>query len=209
MARIENGPFGNISGRVGNVVVYMLNGKMVMRSLPSVKRKKASGRQKETQDLFANVVKPVRAAKSFIKIGFSGVKGFSAYHSALSLNLQRMSENGQFSYSKMIFSKGKLAAAIEPVALIDSDLKLTISWQQNEPGKPLSDDDNVLLLVINTSQNRAEYDLNAGKRSAGQASIQLMHTEKGNHLEVYIAFAKLTGAVAEVSDSVWAGQIEV
>lgn len=209
MARIENGPFGNISGRVGNVVVYMLNGKMVMRSLPSVKRKKASGRQKETQDLFANVVKPVRAAKSFIKIGFAGVKGFSAYHTALSLNLQRMAENGQFSYSKMIFSKGKLAAAIEPLALIDSNLKLTISWQQNEPSKPCTDTDTVLLLVLNTSLNHAEFEFNAGKRSAGNASIQLKRAEKANQLEVYIAFANLTGAVAEVSDSVWAGQIEV
>ena len=209
MARIENGPFGNISGRVGNVVVYMLNGKMVMRSLPSVKRKKASGRQKETQDIFASVMKPVRAAKSFTKIGFGRVKGFSAYHTALSMNLQRMAENGQFSYSKMIFSKGKLATAIEPVALIDSNLKLTVSWQQNESGKPSSDSDTVMLLILNTTNNNAEIELNAGKRSAGQASIQLMHTEKGNHLEVYIAFANLSGTVAEVSDSVWAGRLEV
>lgn len=43
-------------GYIENMAVYQMNGKMVVRSKPSVKRKKATGQQKDAQNLFGEVM---------------------------------------------------------------------------------------------------------------------------------------------------------
>lgn len=213
MAILNNGPLGNLSGKLGNVVIYTLNGKVVMRSLPSKKRAKSKGKQKASQDLFTQVMKPMQFAREFLRISFAGVKGRSPYHSALSLNARLMAEYGSFSYSKLLFSQGKLAGATEVSLCLHGDQTIDVTWTGSEAGKPAAETDGAVLLVLNPGQKGAEFNMSAGKRREGHAAFKLTAAQPGDKLEVYLLFMEvdksLAGLKYMMSDSQWLGSAEV
>lgn len=187
MAILKNGPLGNLSGKVGNVVIYTMNGKMVMRSLPAKKRAKACGKQKASQELFTQVMKPIRLAKDFVKVGFAGHKGHSPYHAALSMNIKRMVDAGGFNYGQLLFSNGKLAGPLNPVLNLSENL-LQISWEGSEPDKQANPGDQAMILLLNVTRDIAEYNFYAGRRKDCLAQMAIHGAQKGDRLEVYMAF---------------------
>lgn len=66
MATLKNGIIGGFSGRLGNVVVYEMFGKTVVRSLPQKNQKKATGKRKQYQDDFRYVMKWMQYLKPMI-----------------------------------------------------------------------------------------------------------------------------------------------
>lgn len=203
MAILKNGPLGNLSGKVGNVVIYTMNGKMVMRSLPAKKRAKACGKQKDSQELFTKVMKPIRLAKVFVKVGFAGHKGHSPYHAALSTNIKRMVDAGGFDFGQLLFASGKLAGPLNPVLNLNENL-LQISWKGSEPDKQANPGDQVLILVLNVTRNMTEYNFYAGRRKDCFAQMVIHGAQKGDRLEVYMAFQDQESWVKDfhpVSDS--------
>jgi hypothetical protein len=207
MAILKNGPLGNLSGKVGNVVIYTMNGKMVMRSLPTKKRAKATGKQKASQELFTQVMKPIRLAKDFVKFGFAGHKGHSPYHAALSINIKRMVDAGGFSFGQLLFSSGKLAGPLNPMFNLNGNL-LQLSWEGSEPDKKSNLEDQVMIVVINVSRDLVEYKFYAGKRKASFAQIEIYGAQKGDQLEIYMTFLDQTSWIKDfhpVADSCYLG----
>lgn len=209
MAILKNGPMGQMSGKVGNVVIYNMKGKMVMRSLPAKKKSKATGKEKASQELFRQVMLSVKLAKDFLRIGFAGQGGHSPYHVALGTNIKRMVAAGGFKYSELHFSTGKLAGAVEVKASITGN-ELKVSWDGSTPGKTGNQDDFAMLLVLNTTRQIAEYKTTAGKRSDNSAGMTLGSAQKGDHLEIFISFIALQTWVKDVhpvSDSRWVDSV--
>lgn len=211
MATSRKGLAGLLSGTIGNVVVYEMNGKMVVRSRPSVKRKKAKGQQKQTQDMFAQVMKAMQIAKPFLRIGFANQKGHSAFHSAMSANMLRMKTEDQFSFEKLIFSSGSgVEYPGNSLAIIPGN-KLQIQWQETEAGGKEFREETSAILVFNETQQHCEYGLNCGKRSSQEASLQLKNARSGDALHIYLAFLDYNNMLISqkfsITQSVWVGSI--
>ncbi|MBE0650706.1 MAG: hypothetical protein IH595_07670, partial [Bacteroidales bacterium] len=96
MARSDASILGDFTGRIGNVIVYKLNGKTVMRIRPAGGKKKPSPKQKQNRDDFTHVMKYMRSLKWIINTGFYDVtNGRFAFHSAFSANLKAYKTAGK------------------------------------------------------------------------------------------------------------------
>jgi len=193
------------------VVIYELNGKMVMRSMPAKKRGKSKGRQKETQELFKQVMKPMQIAKAYLRYTFAGHKGYSPYHSALAINMKQISEAGAFSYQQLLFSTGKLAGVTQTALYIKEHRIVEVSWQTNEAEKPASAQDISMLLAFNVTRQQVEFNTFAGRRHDGKAILLLNEAQTGDQLEIYLSLLALEkGKTIErfmISDSQWLGSM--
>ncbi|MBE0651136.1 MAG: hypothetical protein IH595_09875, partial [Bacteroidales bacterium] len=96
MARSDASILGDFTGRIGNVIVYKLNGKTVMRIRPAGGKKKPSPKQKQNRDDFTHVMKYMRSLNRTINTGFYDVtNGRFAFHSAFSANLKAYKAAGK------------------------------------------------------------------------------------------------------------------
>ncbi len=211
MAIVNNGLLGNLSGKLGKVVIYTLNGKLVMRSLPTKKRAKAKGRQKASQELFTQVMKPMQFAREFLRISFAGATGRSPYHSALSLNASRIAAAGSFSYAGLLFSQGKLAGASGITMSFTDITTIEVNWTGSETNKPALATDGAVLFAVVPGRQGAEFNLFAGKRGEGRATLKLKTTQPGDQLEVYLLFIEIEKSIQGekymISDSQWLGSL--
>lgn len=211
MATSRKGLAGLLSGTIGNVVVYEMNGKMVVRSRPSVKRKKAKGQQKQTQDMFAQVMKAMQIAKPFLRIGFANQKGHSAFHSAMSANMLRMKTEDQFSFEKLIFSSGKEIECSNISQVIQPGNKLQLQWHEDNADSEAYREETSAILVFNETQQHCEYGLSCGKRNSLEASLQLKNARSGDTLHIYLAFLDYNNMLISqkfsITQSVWVGSI--
>ena len=201
-----------LSGSIGNVVVYEMNGKMVVRSKPSVKRKKATGQQKDAQNLFGKVMKVMGAAKKFLNTGFGNQKGHSAFHSAMSANMLRFKEDKNFDFSKLIVSQGDLLQFGGLNCIAGHNNELVVSWEDVSSLSGNTIPDSVSLLVYNSTTNQCEFAYECGHRDKKEARLQLTGVKTGDLLEVYICLldlrAKLLSDKYKITQSVWAGRIQ-
>lgn len=211
MAISRKGLSGLLSGSIGNVVVYEMNGKMVVRSRPSVKRKKPKGKQRQTQDLFSGVMKSMQLAKPFLGIGFSNQKGHSPFHSALSANMKQMKTEEGFGFNKLILSSGKEVLCSEIKSVIVSGKMLRVRWREKTEIEKVDAEDKAILIVLNETSKLCEFDLNCGSRSSGEAVLQLINAQPGDVLHVYLTFTDLpklkTDGKFSITQSIWAGSV--
>lgn len=67
MAKANNGIFGNLSGRIGNVVGYIVNGEQYFRARPGKRNGKPTTIQQAYQEKFAMAAKIVRPFKQLFR----------------------------------------------------------------------------------------------------------------------------------------------
>lgn len=184
------GPF---KGRIAKVVFYEMNGKMVARSLPTVKRKPAKGALKASQNDFARVMKIMQKVKPFLRLGFNDMaEGRSAFHTALSENLKRyrLAENRD-DLTWLCVSKGERAGALNVTVNIEGKVA-TVNWGEPEPRRPFSLSDRVMLLAFNPATVDSNYNLQAATRAAGTAKLILPSAKKDENMLVFISFMNAT-----------------
>jgi len=198
MAFSQEGLLGEFRGRLGNLVIYKMNGKIVMRTRPSTQRGPARGRQKETQDSFARVMTILQPLKSWLKMGFNDLAGGKyVFHKALSENLKRFNAAEEPDKLRwLVLSMGGRAGA-QNLALQMIDGLALVTWGDPEPRKPFGDKDRVWLLALNTSTRERIENKRAGQRSDGEAKVKLPQVNEGEELLVFISFFDLEGAIAK------------
>jgi hypothetical protein len=209
MAFSQEGLLGDFSGRIGNLVVYKLKGKTVIRSMPSVKRGPARGRLKETQDGFSRVMTVLRGMKTFVKMGFHDFAGGDyVFQRALSENLKRYhAADGPAGLDWLLLSAGE-RAGVQQLSLEVNETTATIKWGEPEPDKPWSDDDTVMVLALNTTSLESTFTISAARRSQGQATLPLPPVKEGEQIRVFVAFMNMEGrmlkpSLKNVSNSRW------
>jgi hypothetical protein len=197
MAYSKEGLLGDFSGRIGNMVVYKLKGKTVIRSMPVAKRAPARGRQKETQEGFSRVMEVMGALKAFVRAGFHDFAGGAyVFQRALSENLRRYHDAGAPEGLDWLLPAAGDRAGAQALALEMNDTAAAIRWGEPEPGKPSGPNDSVLLLALNTTTLEHSQLLNAAQRRQGLATIQLPPAAAGEAIRFYLAFVHLEGRVA-------------
>lgn len=213
---ISNDPlFNRLQGKIGNIVIYQMYGKTVLRAKPSVKRKPAKGLLKESQNNFKFVMQTMKSARLFVVHGFREVAiGRSAFHTALSVNLLRYRQTEDKSYHKWLqLSAGNRAGTIQSSVQLTEDRKLKIQWDAPEANKPFSNNDRMMFFAICNTQPITICELYTARRDQYQAMVGLPLESQGLEFECFISFrSELPTSNLDpelISDSKWIGNISL
>ncbi len=198
MARSESGLFSDFTGRIGNMVVYKLNGKMVVRSLPAAPVKPPTAMQQQARTGFAHVMQYMQALKPVVSTGFrETARGRSAFHAALSANLKAWREAGRPAGAGwLILSHGTRAGANDLHLENSAGSRFRITWGDPPADKPHSAGDRAYVVAVSNSGPAPVYTLNrSSRRQDHEAIIAPAGTVPGDHLGFYIFFLDEQGAL--------------
>lgn len=201
----SNGRFGELSGKIGNLVSYNLKGKNIVRRIGK-NNKPATVAQLAVRQKIAVVNKFLRATLGVINAGFElEVAGtyINQHNAAISYNTKNATQgqypNISMDYSKVLVSKGNLEPAIKPQATLTGAI-LTLTWELSEDITWGIKNDRTMLLIYCPELNLATYVLSGARRSSGKDDTALPANYIGKELHIYIAFKASNGK--SISDSV-------
>ncbi|WP_316821897.1 DUF6266 family protein [Pedobacter gandavensis] len=209
MAKCTIGPYGHPSGKIGNVVFYMLNGQPVCRLIgrpgkPSLKQKGNRQAMSVTMDLVSSLT-------DFINVSFKlEAEGTvrNPHNLATSYN-KKQALTGEYpnikvDYTKVILSNGDLEMA-EDLRIRKGTAGINIRWNSSALRNGAADDI-LMVAVSHPTKKRATSFLNAARRSDGGCFIPLNEEWMLQaQMEVYVCFKSANEKM--ISDSAYAGNL--
>jgi Family of unknown function (DUF6266) len=209
MARLINGIFGPVSGKVGDVIFSSWRGIHYVKARNKKHTKKGTAKQKAHRIKFAKAQEWLSPLLEFVRIGFNGyrppVRGFAAATSYLLKNaVEGEAPDFYINPSKMMVSYGNLPLsknlAVEKLA----DSRIQFSWNTRciEGASP---SDQVMLLAYNIEGNTSVYLTTGRFRRDGVDELKLPSGTGTWHL--YMAFT--ADDRKQLSHSVYMGEIQV
>jgi hypothetical protein len=212
MGKLKNGAFGHLTGRVGNLICYTLNGENITRqvgeiSKPATEKKLANYQKMTVTNIFQKTILP------FLNVGFAKAamdKKQNPYNEAMSFN-KKNALKGEYpfiemDYSKALVSKGTLPPPVSPsINLFPNGVEF--KWEMPDDMEYRYRYNRAMLLlyfpqgVDASGQPYAVWELNGARRKDGFDFIGLDANEIGRPFEAYLSF--ISDDRLEVSDSVW------
>ena len=211
MAKFTPSIFGTPTGRIGNVVFYILNGQIVGRTIGEQK-KPASDPQKGNRGEMSLLMEVLKPLQKFIKHGFEHqAKGtvWNPFNLATSYN-KRNAIQGNFPNISIDYTKLKLSSGPLPLAkdlqVSKTDGGLKVSWDGIHQWAGDQHDDLVMLALYHPKDKKASLFLNAGKRDQGECFVAIEDENLLNEpIEAYLCFKSADGE--SISDSAYLGNI--
>lgn len=210
MGRLNNGLFGGFSGRVGNLVGYMLNGKSIVRTIGKSSKPLTSARKANCEEM--TVVNTfLRATSDFIRSGFKLItagtdKNF--YNAAVSYNkknaLQGSYPNISMDYKKVLVSMGDLLTA-DKTTISNHENGIEFKWDVPADLARERRNDRAMLLIYFPDSGSSSYMLSGARRHEGKDVLYTPSNRTESGMESYISFMNDDGT--EISDSVYAGSL--
>lgn len=210
MGKLLQGIFGPITGRVGDMIYYRLNGQNLARHVgkrvkPFSEAQLASQAQMGLINVFLKVL------AEFLSIGFITADQEpknSAYNRAVSYNrinaIAGIYPDLLIDYSKVLVSKGKLPVAEgATVELVPEGLRFSWLYFSDMPYPRTND--RVMLLAYFPVLGSAVYSFEGASRKVGTDVLVLPGELLAEPMEVYIAF--VAADIKSVSDSVYLGSL--
>lgn len=118
MGIANEGVFGQNSGKIGNLVYYMRNGKQIVRKIGTI-TKAPTAAQKENRLRMALANAFCKAVKPFVDYGFAGQtvgRDLYPYHVAISYHktnaIKGTYPHLSIDYSKVLLAEGPLLQAV-------------------------------------------------------------------------------------------------
>ncbi|WP_316794550.1 DUF6266 family protein [Pedobacter frigoris] len=219
MGILKQGVFGEVSGRIGNKVYYMLRGELVGRMIgrnvkpPSIKQLANRQRMK----VVIEFLKPIQ---QFIQMGFgleAAKRNVYPHNAAVGYN-KKYALQGEFpeieiDYEKVLLSKGTLIGltdvSVRIVGNEEDGVSLWFDWVVSPEDRdwPRCNDQVMLMAYFpeEVDDYPACYNIAGAKRQAGQDVLVLPLYIEGKPMEVYIAV--ITEMRSDVSDSQYLGRV--
>ncbi|WP_316823293.1 DUF6266 family protein [Pedobacter gandavensis] len=209
MAKCPIGPYGHPSGRIGDLVFYMMKGQAICRTIG--KPGKASLKQMANRQSMSVAMALLKPMADFIKVSFrleaeGTVK--NAHNLATSYNkkhaLTGEYPNIKVDYAKVILSNGSLEMA-EKFRMSKGEGGLNLSWN-TDLSEYADADDILMVLVSHPTKKRASTYLNAAKRSDGRCFVALdKEWMMKEQMEVYVCLKSANEQ--SISDSKYLGNL--
>jgi hypothetical protein len=206
MGILRDGITGFVTGKVGDMVFYVLNGENVVRHAgKSIKPR--SEAQLANQAKMAVVNLFLKPLLEFVNVGFAYVAQddrSNPYNRAVSYNrinaVAGIYPDFVIDYGKVLVSKGKLPVAEgATVELVPEGLRF--NWLYNSDMPYPRENDRAVLLAYFPLVGAAVYLLEGASRKAGTDLLILPEELLAEPMEVYIAFVATDGK--SVSDSIY------
>lgn len=191
MARLKNGILGHITGRVGDMIYYMLNGKLVARNISKISTVPPSELQLASRARFAIANSFTKSVKNFVKVSFGEAKGpgQNAYNKAISTVLLN-ALSGEYpeytlDYSKVILSLGSLQPARESSAELENG-EVVFTWLSNNKWPVAAD--RVMMIAYCEELEEVVYSVGGQKRIVGRDVLNIPQEWSGQRVHLYISF---------------------
>ena len=210
MGILRDGITGFVTGKVGDMVFYVLNGENVVRHAgKSVKPRSEAQLANQAKMALVNLV--LKPLLEFVNIGFAHVTQddrSNPYNRAVSYNkinaIAGVYPDLLIDYSEVSVSKGKLPVAEGgTVELVADGLKFDWLFDSDMPYP--RENDRAMLLAYFPVLGSAVYSLEGASRKAGADLLVLPGELLAEPMEVYIAFVAANGK--SVSNSVYLGRL--
>jgi hypothetical protein len=214
MARSDASIFGDFSGRIGNVIVYKLNGKTVMRIRPAGRTKKTTPVQKQNREDFAHVMKFMQNLKPVLNTGFYDVtKGRFAFHSAFSANLKAYKEAGRPAGPEWLkLSEGTRNGAENPQVEPLGKARFRISWGEPSIAGWWAGNDRVFVVAFFIGERNYYSESRYALRSQGEVVMEVIQASPGDTIHFFLFFQDVEGSLRKrnprnVSSSQWIAKV--
>nr|WP_068888059.1 DUF6266 family protein [Pedobacter panaciterrae] len=208
MGKVKNGLHGTFTGRIGNMVYYVLDGENVCRQIgenlkpPTEKQLKVRTEMKMVSEFF-------RSLSAFIKVGFStepSESGRNPHNFAMQYNRNNIIKgtypNLEIAYDKVLVSRGFLKPAKNFVAVQTADF-IKFSWDTNPQMAWPESTDQLMMLAYFVESKKIVYKLFGNSRLSGSDELQIPESLIGEQMETYISF--ISADRKGVADSTYAG----
>ncbi|MBB5437288.1 hypothetical protein HDC92_000956 [Pedobacter sp. AK017] len=211
MAKLNNGIFGAISGKIGNIEGYIRKGQPLVRLKKRKTNIPPSLKQLAVRQKMKVVNTFIDSMTRFVAAGFelaAANETYTANNAAKSYQLLN-AVKGEYpdysiDYPKVRLTEGTLPVADDPqVQPLANGLLFTWSFDINEDY--YYQRQQVMLLVYAPESNRAFYTLSGARRTTAAETMELPDDFKGQVLECYISF--VADDRKAISNSVYIGQI--
>lgn len=193
MGKLTNGLLGMLTGKVGNLVYYNVNGKQVVRKLGKVTKPPTVAQLQNRMEM-KTVMQFLSPLTEFLNVGFIP-RHQDRHKSAFSLAVSYNKKNAVtgtnpdvvIAYEKVRLSEGCLEEAIAPtVELLAEGLKFSWLCPGNLPWP--ANTDRVMLLAYFPNLKTAVYVTSAAKRQQLTETLNLAEDMLAEYMEVYISF---------------------
>lgn len=216
MGKVTEGLLGGISGKVGNLVFYQVNGQTLVRTKPGVGMGTTSSLQNYHQQAFALAQEFLSPLKKEIAIGFGAFKtgtkrGIDRAKSLLLKNAIYPSEGlPLLQPQKVLVSSGDLTGVSGALFTEIESGKFRIEWRVNSWDGSARDGDKTFVVIYDTSEPRVFSIQGEGYRKDGFQDVQLPWSSiEDAAVYVYFSFYSERSGKIEFSDSVCLGRIEI
>ncbi|MDR6783756.1 ABC-type sugar transport system ATPase subunit [Pedobacter africanus] len=193
MGKITNGILGPISGKIGNLVYYNVNGKQLVRKLGKITRPPTPAQLQNRKEM-KTVMQFLSPLTEFLNAGF--IPSYKERHkTAFSMAVAYNKKNAVtgtnpdigIAYEKVRLSEGNLEEAIAPTAeMAEEGLKFSwlcpadLDWPANT--------DRVMLLAYFPNLKTAVYLTSAAQRQQLTETLKLAENLRAEYMEIYISF---------------------
>lgn len=204
MGTIKQGVFGELSGKVGNVVGYKRKGVNRLRIQAASISNPRTPKQQMQRGKISIAANFLRAINPYIRIGYKNyAKGNMTYNAAMSYIMKRAitdkTGTNVLDFQRIMVSIGFLMTVPDATATIENGV-VTFRWTDNSGMGNAESTDVAMPLVYNKERELAIYDTDAATRADTHAQISLPKEWSGDTMISYLSFRCANGE--EVSNSI-------
>lgn len=210
MGKLNHGPFGSYSGKIGNLVFYQNNDENIVRTIGRNTNPATIAQLNGRQEM-AVATAFIQSILSFINVGFKTVAAKAKrypFHIAVSYHkkhaLKGIYPNIEMDFTKVKISEGDLPAAQQADVSMTTE-GLLFSWFTDPANPQQSDLDQVMLMAYFSESGEAIFLLAGATRSVGQAILPIPMEMQTSRVETYISF--ITQDRMQVANSVYVKSI--
>ncbi|MCD0490523.1 DUF6266 family protein [Pedobacter sp. MC2016-14] len=210
MGKVIQGINGAFSGKVGDVIGYVLNGQSVMRGKARKSSKKITALTINNRGKMKLLSKFFEKMKEVLKMSFTPESRGTVnnwYNLAVSYN-NPSAIKGKFpeleiDYPNVVLSRGKLKQPVN-VTLERTDKGVKFAWDLTDKDKV--NHDHTVLVAYFPKINDVKYLIGGKKRRDGSDTLEISENLRGLEMILYIAF--VSNDRQEFSNSLYAGKLE-
>ncbi|MBN7816264.1 DUF6266 family protein [Algoriphagus pacificus] len=215
MGKVTDGLLGGISGKVGNLVFYQVNGETIVRSKQGARSGTSSSLQSYHQQAFALAQEFLSPLKKEIAVGFGAYKigtkrGIDRAKSLLLKNAIYPTDGVPvLQPGKVLISSGDLTGVSGGLLTEISPGQFRIEWTVNSWDGSARDADKTFLVLYDTKEQRVFSIQGAAYRKEGFQEWEFPWGSRNENSVVYVYFSFYSDrkGKTEFSDSICLGRI--
>lgn len=205
----------NLSGKIGNLIIYQMNGKTVIRQKPDPgKKRKLSPLQLYYQRSFRVCQEFLRPLKRELDFGYQeffdlGKRGFQLAMSwALKNALENQGNDPVLNPEKIKISRGDLTGGEGASVVRNSETQLQFNWVNNSWSGSARETDRVFLVAYHRESEKVISKTEGSFRESGSDVLELPWIDPLiGEVHVYMAFSQKKSKGMIFSESGYLGKV--
>ncbi len=198
MATMNNGPFGIISGKIGNLIGYNYHGTQRFRAMPKKSTKPPTIAQQAQRMRFGLVCHFLNPLTPLISKGYGNSQGRSprkaqcvAYHTKHAV--KGIFPDAEIDYSAVVLTTGRLDGVHDGEVWSDDVGRINIKWNERFQCLTSSEMDQVILIVYNPVKDIHQLLMSFSDRLSKSAVLAVPKEFLGDTVHCWMTFVSPCG----------------